>query len=44
MQAISDISRIVRRSKSKAVDGSTKARFDLNLDELVQACMACDHI
>ena len=32
VQALSDICRIVRRSK--CIDGSTKARFDLHLDEV----------
>jgi hypothetical protein len=31
-QAISDISRIIRRSRT--VDGPTRARFDLHLDEI----------
>lgn len=37
---MTDISRMVRRSESKAVDGSTKARFDANLDELSQVLVS----
>eukprot|EP00960_Hanusia_phi_P039737 754016-Hanusia_phi.AAC.2 len=42
VQALADITRIVRRSQE--IDGSTKARFDLHLDELTSAWVACDRL
>jgi len=41
-QAFSDLTRISRRSKS--IDGSTKARFDLHLDALNQALITCERL
>ena len=39
IQALSDISRIVRRTQ---LDGSTRNRFDLQLDELNRALLTCE--
>jgi ion channel-forming bestrophin family protein len=39
IQAMSDISRIVRRTQ---LDGSTRNRFDLQLDELNRALLTCE--
>ena len=41
-QALSDVSRVVRRSVT--VDGSTRARFDVHLDEIARALVACEGI
>lgn len=40
IHAISDITRVVRRSQT--IDGSTKARFDLHLDEVTSALVICE--
>ena len=37
---IADITRIIRRSKS--IDGSTKARFDLHLDDIMRQMTLCE--
>ena len=37
---LADITRIVRRSKS--IDGSTKARFDLHLDDIMRQMTLCE--
>jgi putative membrane protein len=42
VQALSDICRIVRRSTR--IDGSTKARFDIHLDEVMRAFITCEGI
>ena len=42
VQALSDICRVVRRSTS--IDGSTKARFDIHLDEVMRAFITCEGI
>jgi predicted membrane chloride channel (bestrophin family) len=42
VQALSDIVRIVRRSTR--IDGSTKARFDIHLDEVMRAFVTCEGI
>ena len=39
---LSDITRIVRRSKT--IDGSTKARFDLHLDDIIRQMNICEVI
>jgi putative membrane protein len=41
---MSDISKLVRTSLSDRLDGSTKARFDLHLDELTNALIVCDRL
>lgn len=42
IHAISDITRVVRRSQT--IDGSTKARFDLHLDEVTSALVICERL
>ena len=44
VQAMTDISLIVRDSQSPKLDGSTKARFDVHLDGLNHALILCDRL